>query len=574
MKLSRRNFLKKAAVAGAGLALTGCAPEVVRETVVVEKPVEKVVRETVLVEKPVEKVVEVTRVVEPTDTPAPEKGLARGGQLIHATSYSVDTLDPHLSFSAHVAFATLIHNYLVRHEMVSRDPVKFEVVPDLAESFGYDDPQTVVFELRQGVRFHDGSSFNAEVAKWNIERMVNHPSSVMRSALAVVESVEAPDDKTVVVRLNKPYGLLIDVLSDGMVGYGRTAMISKAAVEEFGEEAYGRHSHGTGPFKLKEWIPGDRVIMERFEEYWETGEDGKSLPYLDEVVHRYIPDLTVAAAELAAGTIHTVQEMPPSQVMAMKAVEHLEVELWDWTGLSILTGFINTRRAPFDDIRVRQALNYGMNRQGLAQVATFGLGVPASMFCAPGPGAVGWSEEAEHMYDYDPDKAKALLEEAGYADGFDTHLKGISREPDNTASQYASAVWAEAGIRCQSQALERTVWIDELIRNRDFDLGFSRYPIAGIDPFFLRNNITSDGPGNHGGVSDPVVDDLVARGEGEPDKAKRDEIARELRLHLQEQAYFFNGCRQPHVFVRNKRVGGTQADFSFPNLKAAWLSEA
>ena len=550
-KLTRREFIRMGGLAGIGLVAAACGtPQVVEQEVTRE----------------------VTRVVEPTATPAPQAGLRRGGQLIHATSYSVDTFDAHSSFTAHVAFMTSAYNYLVRYTMLNSEPVEFGLVGELAESWGYDDPQTVVFDLRKGVKFHDGSDFNAKVAKWNIERMISYDSSLMKSWLAAVDGAEAPDDSTLVVRLSKPYGLLPTALSSG-VGYGRSAMLSQATVEQSGDEAYDQEPMGTGPFKLKERIGDDRVIMEPFEDYWETGEDGKPLPYLDELVIRYIPDLTVATAELAAGTVHTVQEMPPSQYQAVRAVEHLEGELWTWIGLSIITGAINHRFPPFDDIRVRKALNFGMDRKGLAEAVLFGLGLPAALPNGAGPSAEGWSEEAEHMYDFDPDKAKALLAEAGYADGIDTSMKSIFREPDNSATQYITEMWKQSNIRCEPMPLERTVWIDEVARENEFELSFARYPLAGISPFFFRPNWTCDGSNNYGGYCDPVVDDLIAQGEGESDDAKRNEIARELYVHTMEQAHHFNGARLPHIFVRNVQAHGIVPDWSWPNMNAAWLSE-
>jgi peptide/nickel transport system substrate-binding protein len=315
------------------------------------------------------------------------------------------------------------------------------------------------------------------------------------------------------------------------------------------------------------------VVVERFPDYWEPGEDGDPLPYLDEVVSRIIPDLTVATAELAARTVDVVQELPPSQYNAVTALETLAADVWHWAGLSVITGHINTLRPPFDDIRVRQALNYGINREALAQAAGFGLGVPASLNNAAGEASEGWTEEAEHMYDFDPERAKALLADAGYPDGIQTTMKSIFREPDNTAAQFVVQTWKESNINVESLLQERTTWIEDVVTNRDFDLAFSRYPLAGISPFFFRPNWSCEGSNNYESVCDPVVDDLITQGEAEVDPARRNALAQELYMHVQEQAYHFNGFRMPQVLARQANIQGIVPDWATPNLKGAWRSE-
>jgi len=536
---------------------------VVEVTKVIEKPV------TQVVEKPVTQVVE--RIVTPTPVP-PRTGLVRGGQLLFASSYSVDTLFPHISFSSHVPSTSTMFNYLIRYKMVATNPAKFQLVPELAETFGYDNPQTAVFKLRKGIKFHDGTDLNATVVKWNLELMASHPKSLMKDYLSVVDKVEAPDASTVVVRLKKPYGLLFNVLSNAY-SYGRAAIISMEAFTKGGEDGFAQKPIGTGPFKFKQRIGDDRTVVEKFPGYWENGEDGKPLPYLDEIVARVIPDLTVATAELAAGTLHAVQELPASQAAAVRAIKHLVTDVWDWGGMSYIVGNINMRRDKFKDIRVRQAINYGIDREGLVKATTFGLGVVAAIPFGHGKGAPGWSEEAENMYNFDPDKAKALLKDAGYPSGFDTSVKTVYREPDNTMLQFLVQQWKKAGINAAPEAMERTVWIEKVTRGTDWDLQFVRYPLPGVEPGILRPNWTCGGAVNYGAACDPVIDDLIAKNEAETDAAKRDQIARELYIYMQKQAYYFNGLRIPIVFARNRRVNGVAADWVYPDFRAAWLAE-
>jgi peptide/nickel transport system substrate-binding protein len=486
-------------------------------------------------------------------------------------SYGWETHDIHRAGSTYTPSYALVHNYLLRHELTDPASGKFELVGELAESFEYLDPMTIVFKLRKGVKFHDGSDLNAEVVKWNIERLRSHEFSRRRSLLATIESVDTPDDYTVIVRQDSPNGALASYFSGGF--YGWPGIISKKAVEDLGDDAYGLSPVSTGPFRFKEYIADDRVILERFEDYWETGEDGDSLPYLDQVVVRYVPDLTVGVAELAAGTTHAAQAVPPSQFAAVSAVDHLAWDTWSWATTTYFAGLMKSTKSPFDDVRVRKAINYAIDREGMAKVIGADT-VPAGIPMGIGPAVLGWSEEAEHYYDYDPDKAKALLKEAGYADGFDTTLKSISREPDNTIAQYAIATWEEVGIRAKYEPMEKALWVANVKEwQDDWDLAIARYP-AIVDPAAFWSNWSCGAGWNCNHVCDEKLDALMMKGQEETDPAVRDEIYRELYLHIQEQAYWFCGCRTPFNLVRNRKLKGVAANLVVPDLRAAWISSA
>ena len=555
-RLSRRDFIRlSVVVSGAGLVATQCAPNVTEVTKEITKEVP----------------VEVTRVVQPTATPEPKAGLVRGGRLVHTSPYTWPTQDVQLSSYPGIPTYPLMYNYLLNHRLVDAASGRFEIVGELAESYEYSDPQTFVLHLRKGIKFHDGSDFDSEVAKWNIDRLRGHELARDRDQLKMIDSVTAPDKWTVVVRLKEASGTLPIFLSGGYVGW--PGMVSMKAVEKLGDEAFGQAPVGTGPFRFKELITDDRLIVERFDDYWENGQDGGPLPYLDEIVVRFMPDLTVATAELAAKSIDSAQEMPPSQWPAIKAIQHLAWDNWPWVGFVLPTGFINTERPPWNDVRVRKALNYSIDRTGMAKAVGFDMGVPASIPFGVGSGVLGWSEEAERMYDYDPDRAKALLKEAGYPDGFDTTMDHVFREPDNTVAQFLAAKWREVGIRVSTLAAERLFWSEKVQVERDYDLAFARWTNSLIDPAVLYMMMGCGLHFNCGGICDPVIEDLMAKGSRETDQSKRHEIYRQLFLQVQENAYWFCGVRIPVNIVRNKLVQGVSAMHGIVNLRSVWISQ-
>lgn len=548
--LSRREALRLGAVAGAGLLVAGCAPVPSGQQVIVE----------------------VTRVVEPTPLPTPAPGLARGGQLIHGQVYTWPTLDIHLTSWAGSVNYPLVHNYLVRHELEDAATGKFKIVGELAESWEQQNPTTLAFTLRKGIKFHDGSDFNAEVAKWNLLRMRDHKASFVKSSWQMIDTIDAPDASTLVIKTKNPSGALLPALSGALNGY--PGMISQQAVEKMGEDAYGKAPVGTGPFKFKQLIPDDRVILERFDGYWEKGEDGKALPYLDEVVVRYMPDLTVATAELAAGTVHSVHEMPASQFPALSAVKHIQWENWPWVGTLHFIGYMNIQTPPFDKLEVRQALNYAIDREGLAKAIGFGIGTPTGTPWGFHKGQLGYTDEVENYYNYNPDKVKELLTKAGYPNGIDVELLGVLREPDSTVGQFVAASWRKLGINVNLSMMERVPWVERVIQNKGpWQIAFARLSPTSFDPFQRRDNWTCKGAVNPNKVCDPIIEDLMNKGDQEPDQAKRDAIYRELYKHIQEQAYWFSGFTVPYNVVHNVKVGGAKAMFGIPNLRGAWLSK-
>jgi peptide/nickel transport system substrate-binding protein len=242
--------------------------------------------------------------------------IRRGGTVVGAVNWTYPTMDPHISTMASLPGYDAMFDSLVRFELADPRTGQHKVVGHLAESWEQPDARTYVFKLKRGVKFHDGSAFDAEVAKWNVLRMRDHPKSNRKNNLASIETVEARDRFTLVIRHKAPRAAFLAILAYHWAG--RTHMISKAALDKLGEEGFARTPVGSGPFKFKQWITDDRVILERNPDYHEMGADGKPLPYLDGVVWRYIPDPTVSLVDMRAGTLHFLETVAAKDVASIK----------------------------------------------------------------------------------------------------------------------------------------------------------------------------------------------------------------------------------------------------------------
>ncbi|MGM0602771.1 MAG: ABC transporter substrate-binding protein [Bacillota bacterium] len=302
--------------------------------------------------------------------------------------------------------------------LVDYKPGTTEVIPALATDWDIsEDGLTWTFHLRENVEFHDGNPFNAEAVKWNFDRwrLEDHPYHIggeftyygymFQGFPGIIEEVNVIDDYTVEFVLTEKQAPFLNNLA--MVPFG---IASPEAVKEWGED-YFKHPVGTGAYKFVEWNQGDRVIIEANKNYW------RERAYLDKIIFRSIPDNAARFMELQAGTIDMMDGLSPEDVAAVEDSSELMLTLRPSMNVGYLA--MNFKFEPFDDVRVRRAFNHAINKEALIGAFYSGLGEPAKN---PMPPSIwGYNDDIE-PYEYDLEKAKELLDEAGYQDGFEFDL--------------------------------------------------------------------------------------------------------------------------------------------------------
>jgi peptide/nickel transport system substrate-binding protein len=499
--------------------------------------------------------------------PAPAASIKRGGTLIHAINWTVPTMDAHLtSLLEHTVYESL-YNGLVRLQLADPKTWEHKVMGDLAESWQQPDAKTIIFKLRQGVKFHDGSDFDAEVAKWNLLRARDHAKSQLKAALSPVASVEALDKYTLQVKAKSDNAALLRVLAHNTGGLVR--MISKAAMDKVGEEAYARNPVGTGPFRLKQWITDDRVIMVRNPDYFDKGADGKPLPYLDEFITRYVPDPSVSLVDMRAGSVQFLQWVLPKDVATVRSNPDLTLEELPWAGQIYFKVGYNTKATPFNDVRVRQAANYGIDRVAMHKALGFGVGAPHH-YPYWIPGTLGY-DETIMKYEYNPAKVKELLTAAGYPDGVSIELKVIAREPENTIGEFVQQMWSAVGIKTKLVSMERLSWIDAVRANR-FQACFWRGALwAFVDPESARTLIACGAQTNWANWCDAEADKLLGEGLVTLDPKRRQTIYRNMWQTIQERAYAGTGFLAPMLNAYRKDVQGVTYNFTTPTMAGVWM---
>jgi len=384
------------------IAACGAAqPETVTvvETVVVKEEVKVV--ETVEVEKKVVETVEVEKkVVETVEVQAPDK--PKGELIVSLSTFPNSIYMPNAAERNASNVANQIFEGLT---WVNDDG---EIVPALAESWEISEDGTeYTFKLRQGVLFHDGTPFTAKdvVASWEAGK---DPSNAYAYNAEKAKSVEVIDDYTVKMTTEKPDPLFLrSTLSKDW------AMIPAHYYEEVGLEGIEKHPIGTGPFKFVEWVKGDRISLEAFEDYWDEG-----LPKVAKLTFRPIPEESTRIAAVQTGEIHIANRLPADEAQRLLGAENVKVVRYpsDRVYYISFNNLTSGKGTPIEDKLVRQAFNYAIDRQAIIDALFNGYADLSTGFMTPGN--LGYNASLE-PYPYDPEKAKELLAEAGYPDGFE-----------------------------------------------------------------------------------------------------------------------------------------------------------
>ena len=403
-------------------------------------------------------------------------GIKRGGVLTVAKMTNITSLDPTKSSSIDNDGFVLAQIF----ETLLRQDEEGNIIDGLAESYEVaEDGLSITFKLREDVVFHDGEKFNAEAAKFNLDWYISEECGHINysSELTYVDSIDLIDEYTIRMNMSAVDASILASMT-GLCGY----MISPKTIKE---GTIATNPAGTGAFKVKEYVEGDHVTLEAFENYYRMGEDGKPLPYLDEVVIKIMTDDAVRSANLESGDIDGVDyHGSTNSILKFENKEGFQSH----TVPSVNNYFVsfNLNNEVLADIRVRQAMAYAVDRQEFIDVVLEGYGTTVPFVVRKDQ----WYYSDYNPYTYDPEKAKELLAEAGYADGLTVKMYYISREPDATAVQLIQAQFAEVGITMELEGMDRLAWIDLVRTQKSGELGFGVLANFGYDASRQFNSTT------------------------------------------------------------------------------------
>ncbi|WP_170439995.1 ABC transporter substrate-binding protein [Ruegeria arenilitoris] len=359
---------------------------------------------------------------------------------------------PHLDPTSAAAQAIDSVVYTNVFEGLTRFMGDGSVVPGLAESWEIsEDGKVYTFTLHDGVTFHDGTTMDAEDVKFSLDRATAEDSANAQKALfAGIESVEVVDPLTVRITLAEPNGNFLFNLA-----WGDAVIVAPETIEGIKTNPV-----GTGAYKFAEWVQGDRITLERNPDYW--GDQ----PALEKATFKFISDPTAAFAAMMAEDVDVFDNFPaPENLPQFEADPRFQVLVGSTEGETILA--TNNKKPPFDDVQVRQALAHAIDRQAIIDGAMFGYGTPIGTHFAPhNPAYVDLTGNSAH----DPDKARALLAEAGFADGFETTLHLPPPSYARRGGEIVAAQLAEVGIKAEIINVEWAQWLETVFKGKDFAL--------------------------------------------------------------------------------------------------------
>ena len=438
-----------------------------------------------------------------------------------------------------------------------------QIVPGLAESWTISkDGVSYTFKLRKGVKFHDGTPFNAEAVKFSIERQFNpeHPANKLGKYpfanffFGNVKAVEAMDDSTVRFVLKEPRASFLAVLTSGAA-----SIVSPTAVKKWGAD-YPLNPVGTGPFRYVSWQRGQQVVLEKNPDYW------KGAVKLDRVVYRPIVEDQARLTELMTGAVDLIVGVPPDFVGQLEGSP--KVSIAKQVGAHVWYLGINNQKKPFDDKRVRQALNYAVNKDAIVKDVLKGTGAVSKGPVLPNT----WGADAAlKAYPYDPQKAKQLLAEAGYPNGFSTTLwvpeSGSGMQSPVAMSTVMQSNLKAVGVNVALQTMEWGAFLAKL-RSQEQEL-FALSWMAGTEdpdmvmyPLLHSSQWTPNGP-NRALYKNTRFDELLTQARLVTDQAERAKLYREAQKILVEDAPWIFVDHEVQISASSKRVQGFKLHPSF-----------
>jgi peptide/nickel transport system substrate-binding protein len=468
--------------------------------------------------------------VAPTQPPTAALTKPSGGTLIYGSLWEPSALNPIVAPDVVTKWIleTIFDGVIAINE-------KMEIIPELATSWDISpDGKVYTFKLRSDVKWHDGKELTAQDVKFTYDTIIdpNQPKTIAKSDYALVDKIEAVDPQTVRFVLKSANASFLSKLA---VGIAPKHLLQG---QEIATAAFNRKPVGTGPFKVEEWAAGQKVVLAANPNYF------RGRPKLDRLIWQITPDSNVLTLQMLNGEVDCGQIINPKDLPKFKEKSNLRV--YESIGANTYVGF-NNEKEPFNDKRVRQALNYGLDKKAIIEKIVEGQGIQSTGEIL----ANTWAYNPNvNKYDYDLAKAKALLDDAGWKVGA-SGIREKSGKPfkfvllSNTGDKLREEIalfmrqqWKELGVDVEPQFLELNTFINERVLKSNFEAIFLSSSV-NVDPDFLSRRWSSAAlTTGHNFLrwSNPKVDELLAQGIAVTAQADRKKIYDEIQRIIADES--------------------------------------
>ena len=478
-------------------------------------------------------------------------GCAPGERVADTLAIGVDrdvaTLDPAMHRCRTVQ--AVVRNMF--DGLVTRDP-QMRLVPEIAASWRRVDPLTWLFDIRPGIRFHNGDPLTAEDAAFTILRTitpgaVGGMSSPRRGLLGSVNGAEALEPHLLRITTAEPYPILPQMLVFHEI-------VPRRYIEQVDDEHFARNPVGAGPFAFVQHVRGERIVMERFDAYWGGSPEipGAGPARLERLVFMPVPEVATRLACLLAGDIDIAEKVPPHAVRLIE--QEPQARLSAVTGTRTFFIALNCTRPPFDDVRVRRAVAHGLDIPRM--VARILEGRAEVLAGALTPAAFGFDERLE-PYPYDPQRARALLAEAGVASGLALELD--AEDVDREMAEAAAAQLSEIGLRVRPRIWKWDV-LHPLITDQQRSVVLTSWGNATLDPTdIMLPLLVTDARGNYMGYSNPEVDEALEASDRTFDPDQRRALFGRVQRIVREEVPAVFGWAKEEIYGVRRRVRNWEA---------------
>jgi peptide/nickel transport system substrate-binding protein len=481
----------------------------------------------------------------------------RGGTLYISTDGDWVTLDPVIY--TNVTDRELLYSM---YDTLLRFDENLDILPGLAKSWQVSaDGLEYTFNLTAGVTFHDGTPFNAQAVKFNLERILDPATkSRLRSELTDIKEVQVVNDSSVKVLLSRPFSPLLGWLAE-VPGF----MASPTAVQKWGKD-YGSHPVGTGAFQFVEQVKGDHVTVKRYDNYWQTGK-----PYIDQIIYRPVPDAVTQLAGLRSGALQVISNVPANQAAAVASSAEYRVLTARGSRWPMIR--LNFKKAPLDNKHVRQALSMAIDRQAIVKAIYFGTAVPAYGPIAPTYAAYFDPGIEQYGFKLDTTRAKEKLAEAGLASGFTLHLDVQNTADQIQLGQLIKAQLAQIGVTVEITSFAVNTVTDHL-KAGDFMASLGSWTLRpDVDGSVYRHFITGSAF-NYLGYSNPQVDQLLDQTRQVPISDQRVQLYRQAqRLIVDDAPWLFLVWENQNLGSSRKVHGLELLGDAFIRPGGVWLDK-
>ena len=455
-------------------------------------------------------------------------------------------LDPHRDPAGQ-----MLPVYRLAFEGLTKPDESGRPVPVLAESWKLLNDTTWQFTLRKGVKFHDGEPFNAEVVKWNIDRTQDPKNSVYAARVKPIVAVEVVNEHTVTLKTRQPFASLIGNLM-------AVLMLPPQYYQKVGPQGFTTAPIGTGPFRVVRFTPDAEVRMERHDGYWGPK------PGLTGVTFRMLPETATRIAALQAGDVDIAYHVPPENIDQVKAAGLAVFPVHIGQAYLFILAQPKTTIEPLKNKLVRQAINYAVDKDAIIKAFTKGMARKLEGQVV-GPDGFGYSDKVK-AYPYDVAKARALMKEAGYPNGFKVKMSGTSeRYPqDKEISQAVAQYLRQIGIDVELTLLEANAWTDRFLKFKldpIWIIGLNYLP--SMDHTFASVHFTND-PSTRQWFGDATFDELYRKQVTALDVNERRAALERFAEYIRDQAPALFLHQIPLVVAASPRVKGLkfQADYT------------